>query len=436
MTGLWAISHSAWDARRPPGDGPAPRMSAEGYAIASGVAEIPLVGVVASDADFWWGQMCDPARLAKAIREADADPAVSEIRLIVNSPGGSGSAMRDAHLALRACSKPTSAYVTDQCLSAAYWIASGCKRIAAHPLAMVGCIGTIVRGCQWAPDGVIEKTLRSEQTPRKAPDLAADDWDRQWQPILDEATALFLGDIASARGWTDDAASRVGQGITMAASAALAAGLIDAIADTPAGSTAPTPAPGGDAKPEMKTPARAGMKPTRTAQGAQSMDPELEKMIAERDALAAKVAELEAELMKLRDEDAAAEEAEAAPAAEAMARIAKLEAQLSDERRERFIETRMAAGDLVPAKRPNVEKLYLLGGEALVDETYPRGKAMLPRPVGHGQPAASGGGGTLDERQDEAIKARMASDATGKTTYRAAALGLRRENHPLFTVNG
>lgn len=394
MTATWAISPLAWEARRKAGDGPPPRLAAEGYTTNNGVAELALSGVVAPPCDWWWGGMTDPAALARAIRVADADPTVTSIRLIVDSPGGSGSAMRDAHMALRACRKPTEAYISGMCLSAAYWIASGCKRIVAHPLAMVGCIGTIVAGAEWLPKDEVRKVLRSSQTPDKAPSLASDGWDRQWQPILDEATGLFLGDISAARGWGSDAPStaiRVQKGATLAATAALAAGLIDEIADSP--SQAPAVAavpPPDDATSKMKPDASTNTQQTRTAQGAMSMDPELEKVTAERDALAAKVAELEAEIKRMRDEDAAAaEKAKAEP--EMAARLAALEGQLATANRERYIEGRLAAGELTPGVRKAVERLYAVGGPEAVEEVFPLGQKMIPAPKGHAQPAAAAG---------------------------------------------
>lgn len=413
MSDLWFLAASAWDARRKPGDGPAPVLSASAYAVATGVAQIEVCGVIAAGDAFWWGRMCDPAQLAAAIRAADADPAVTEIRLIVNSPGGSGGAMRDAHLALRAATKPTTAYVTDQALSAGYWIAVGCDRIVAHPLAMIGCIGTVARGADYRAPGDVRKVIRSSQTPRKAPDVASDDFDAQWQAVCDEGTRLFLADIAAGRGWPtgdlDAVAERIGRGAFFAAPAALAAGLIDAIADTPAGVASTTP-PLVDGTPQMKPGASAGAR----QQGAKHMDPEVEKLTKERDELAAKVAELEAELAKMREKDAAAEEAaaEAEAAAEedkpamaaALARVAALEAALVEQKRDRYVEARLHAGDLLPAMRKSVERLYALGGEAEVEACFPRGAKLLPSPVGHGHGASANAGQTVAGRFNAAVE--------------------------------
>ncbi|RTL16440.1 MAG: hypothetical protein EKK55_24285 [Rhodocyclaceae bacterium] len=424
---LWFLAASAWDARRKPGDGPAPVLSASAYAVATGVAQIEVCGVIAAGDPFWWGRMCDPAQLAAAIRAADADPAVTEIRLIVNSPGGSGGAMRDAHLALRAATKPTTAYVTDQALSAGYWIAVGCDRIVAHPLAMIGCIGTVARGADYRAPGDVRKVIRSSQTPRKAPDVASEDFDAQWQAVCDEGTRLFLADIAAGRGWPtgdlDAVAERIGRGAFMAAPAALAAGLIDAIADTPAGVASTTP-PLVDGTPQMKPGASAGAR----QQGAKHMDPEVEKLTKERDELAAKVAELEAELAKMREKDAAAVEAEAAaeedkPAmAAALARVAALEAALVEQKRDRYIEARLHARDLLPAQRAAVVKLYALGGEALVEDAFPRGVKRLPDPVGHGHTIADAGQTSEWASLNSAAAARVeaAEKAGQRLTYDVA----------------
>ncbi|MEZ4436746.1 MAG: S49 family peptidase [bacterium] len=411
---IWAIAPMAWEARRAAGEGPAPRMSAESYTVDGGVASLELVGVVAGGGgDLWWGRMTDPAALAEAIRRADADPAVSEIRLTVDSPGGSGSAMRDAHRALRACTTPTSAYVSGQCLSAAYWIASGCDRIVAHPMAMSGCVGSIVHGCEWRSEGDIHKTIRSSQTPRKAPDLSADEWDAQWQGILDETTALFLADIGSARGWDGDVAAiaeRVQHGATLPASAALAAGLIDAIADP----DTPTQS-GGAAAPALASARR----PAAPRQETQMMtEEEIKALEEERDALAARVAELEAELAKAKADDEA--EAEAASEAEVMAaemramkaRLEAMEAKGLDDRRDALIEAALHAGGMTPAMREAAVELWAVGlkaggverAEKLFATHYGAAGSRVPRPVGHGRGVDPTGGPTVAARYTATVE--------------------------------
>lgn len=434
---LWMLAADAWEARRPEGEGPAPRMAGDTYDIASGVAQIRLAGVIAPGAGFWWGDMVDPASLADAIRKADADPAVTEIRLLVDSPGGSGSAMRDAHLALRNCSKPTMAYIADKCASAAYWIASGCDRVVAHPLAMVGCIGSIVRASEWRGPGETRKAIRTSSTPNKAPDLGDPQWDAQWQAVVDHAGGLFLTDVAAARGWpaasVDALAERTGRGAIMTAPAALAAGLIDEITDAPAGaivagSTDPAGSPRVerasaavhppvDATRSVRPAATAGPKTTRGA----SMD-ELEKVTAERDALATRIAELEAEIAKMRDEKAAGDEADEQAGTDEVAeqqeaRIAALEAALRDEKRDRYIDARLAAGELTPAVRGTVVKLYALGGEAEVETVFPKGKRLVPAPVGHGQPTADAGNPWGDLKLAAQARVDAAAKAGKRLTY-------------------
>lgn len=232
MSGVWAIDSAAWDLRRAAGDGPAPVMSTTGYRVVEGVAEVELRGVVAPPSTYWWGEMCDAKALAEAIRKADADPEVKSIKVMVDSPGGSGVWMQDAHHALRQCVKPTVAHVVGTCASAAYWISSGADRITAHPMSLIGCVGTIVRAMDYKAPGEVRKVLRSSQTPNKSPDIDSDTFDSECQTLADEHTNLFLRDIAGGRGWPTDnldaVAERVGRGRTYPASAALAAGLIDA----------------------------------------------------------------------------------------------------------------------------------------------------------------------------------------------------------------
>jgi ClpP class serine protease len=71
------------------------------------------------------------------------------IVLIVNSPGGTVSGVKECADLIAASKVPVTAYCNGQACSAAYYLIAGAKRIAAAPSATVGNIGTIM---SWADD--------------------------------------------------------------------------------------------------------------------------------------------------------------------------------------------------------------------------------------------------------------------------------------------
>lgn len=361
---ILAITEDAYKRRYQPGAGPAPVMlfrdREPGYQIRGRTAVLTFDGVVGRGSSWFWGTMADPADLVAALRQAEADPEVDDILLLVNSPGGECIGVHEAHMALRGGTKKSRAHVVGMCASAAYWIASGADAVTASPVAAVGCIGAIVEGCddteameKW---GYRFKVLRSARTPDKAPDVADDRWDDEMQPLLDEIGDRFLADIGAARGWGDDLdaiATRVESGRLFPAKAALAAGLIDEITtdETTAGGEAPTAPPQTRAEsPRPKEPTAMAGENDTGAEGLDEMKKKLSDTEAERDEMKGKVEELEAELAEYKKKaDAEASAAEAKASAEA--KVEQLTAALRTECATRHAETALQTGRLVPKER-------------------------------------------------------------------------------------
>ena len=138
-----------WSGARPPSasigpDGPSNGKTAKPpYELRDGVAVVRLAGVIGrhlSQLDMECGG-CDIDRVADALREADADPAVLGIVLDVDSPGGAVGGVSECAWAVRGLSKPVVAYAADLCASAAYWVASAADELLVGPTCEIGSVG-------------------------------------------------------------------------------------------------------------------------------------------------------------------------------------------------------------------------------------------------------------------------------------------------------
>lgn len=205
------------------------------------VAVIPIYGVVAHRAHMV-NDVCGQGGtstevLEAAIRAAAADPSIRSIVLDIDSPGGSvfGVAeLSDAIMAARA-SKPIAAVANSTAASAAYWIASAAHEVFVTPSGEVGSIG--VYGAH------TDSSKADELAGRKTTLISAGKYKTEGHgPLTEEAAAYmqervdayytaFVKTIARNRGVGVDAVrSGYGQGRTLSAEPALAAGMVDGIA--------------------------------------------------------------------------------------------------------------------------------------------------------------------------------------------------------------
>ena len=172
-----------------------------------------------------------------ALKAAASDPSTRAIVIDVDSPGGEVTGVSEAAAAVYALRGvvPIVAYVSGDCCSAAYWVASAADRIVTSPTALAGSIGVYVTlyddSERMADEGVKRIVIRSSQSPRKAAEPDSEESRLTIQEIVDDLAAVFIADVAKHRGIAVDAVlAQYGQGAAMAASRALSAGLIDLIA--------------------------------------------------------------------------------------------------------------------------------------------------------------------------------------------------------------
>jgi len=108
-------------------------------------AIIPIKGVITSGLHPIYRVIgfADTEEIAGWVRNAAADPAIEEILLRIDSPGGMVTGTPELAAAVAAADKikPVCAHTSGMMDSAAYWIASQARAICCTPSADVGCIG-------------------------------------------------------------------------------------------------------------------------------------------------------------------------------------------------------------------------------------------------------------------------------------------------------
>jgi signal peptide peptidase SppA len=212
-----------------------------GAAIAGSVAIIPMYGLI-TQRESLMGAMSGGTsidELRSLLRSALVDPAVQAVVFDIDSPGGSVDGAPEFAAELRGLSKgakPIVAQINTLCASAAYWLASNMTEIAMTPSGEVGSIGVYAahEDMSQAEQLAGIKTTLISAGPYKTEG-------NPFEPLGDEARAaiqdqvdafygMFLNDVAKGRGATPHAvASGYGEGRTLLASKALAAGMVDRI---------------------------------------------------------------------------------------------------------------------------------------------------------------------------------------------------------------
>lgn len=209
----------------------------------AGVAVIPLTGII-TPMGSWLsllfggapGGLCG---FRETFRAAVASPDISAIVLDVDSPGGIVSLVPETAAEIREArgAKPIVAIADTLMCSAAYWIGSQADELVATPSAYVGSIGvyrlhedwsgwneklgidpTYVHAGEFKVEGNIDEPLGDEAR-------------EQWQQDVDDIYEQFIIDVAEGRGVAEaKVLGDFGQGRTMNAKRAAAAGLVDRVA--------------------------------------------------------------------------------------------------------------------------------------------------------------------------------------------------------------
>jgi len=174
--------------------------------------------------------------LSRDFRAALDNPAVAQIVLNVNSPGGQVDGINEFADQIRAgaAKKPVTAYVDGLAASGGYWLAAAASRIVTNESAFLGSIGVVVsvtdtRDAQ-ERQGVKRYEIVSTKSPLKRTDVRTDEGRAQLLAIADSIADLFIGRVAQFRGTTEARVeSDFGRGGILPARQAIASGMADSL---------------------------------------------------------------------------------------------------------------------------------------------------------------------------------------------------------------
>jgi signal peptide peptidase SppA len=206
----------------------------------SGVAVLEMLGVLLPGEVPPWarGRATSMPALAQQFRDAAADPSVSAIALLCDSPGGTVQGtqeLSDTIYGLRG-SKPMLTLVNGQCCSAALWSASATGAIfLGSDTTQVGSIGAVVSHVDMS--GAYEKAgirvtdiasgkLKGAGSPHRPLDAASR---AELERGVQHAHNVFVGQLARNRSTTAKALAAIADGRVFHGSEAVDVGLADAL---------------------------------------------------------------------------------------------------------------------------------------------------------------------------------------------------------------
>ncbi|MCK5606835.1 ATP-dependent Clp protease proteolytic subunit, partial [Candidatus Pacearchaeota archaeon] len=174
--------------------GDTPRM----LATTGSNAEINIKGVLTNEPDFmarfFGGGNSTYKDIIQSIVLAEQDDNVKTITLKVDSPGGAMIGMVDAMDAIANATKPITAVVSGEALSAAYGLVSQAGTIiAVHEMVTLGSVGVAAK--LLVSDSVVE--IASTKAPEKRPDVTTEEGKADVRKFLDSAHDVFVSRIAS-----------------------------------------------------------------------------------------------------------------------------------------------------------------------------------------------------------------------------------------------
>lgn len=164
--------------------------------------------------------------ILSALEILENESTIETIAFIINSNGGSVEGLTNLNNKIKQLKKQTICYVNNNCLSAAYWIASACNKIiATSRAAFFGSIG-VLSSFQKSNETIITNT----DSPKKYVNPESEEGKKIIQEELDEVFKIFIETVSENRGKTREYVKEYfGQGSSLSAEQAIAVGLIDEI---------------------------------------------------------------------------------------------------------------------------------------------------------------------------------------------------------------
>lgn len=161
-------------------------------------------------------QYCGPAgmkSMGRWIQEADRNPAVDGILLVIDTPGGTVSGTEELGAIIKGTKKPIVAFGEDLVASAGLWIASNAREVwANNTTAQFGSIGALMSFMDIQPalekEGVVFHTITAPQSSEKTSmfdKLRKGDYAEYKETVLKPLAAKFIDTVKANRpGVTDD----------------------------------------------------------------------------------------------------------------------------------------------------------------------------------------------------------------------------------------
>jgi len=218
------------------GTGAGASSEPDGYTVVGNTAEIRVCGVLSEEPDFWAWLLGIDQTCYSDIRDgfalAAANPTVTNVVMVVSSPGGYVDGLFETLAAIESFSKPIKVVASLAC-SAAYALAAMAGPIqAVGPASEFGSVGV----CKTFFVDPEQVDITSTEAPNKRPNVTTEEGKAVVRAELDAFHEIFVDAIA--RGRTNATGQRFtvaqvnadfGRGGTVIADAAKAAGMIDRI---------------------------------------------------------------------------------------------------------------------------------------------------------------------------------------------------------------
>jgi protease-4 len=183
------------------------------------------------------GPILDTADVVKALDEARENDEVKGVMLVVDSPGGAVAPSLEVAYALKRLqqTKPVVVYAKGLLASGSYYASIWADEIVANPGAMVGSIGVIMQGADLR--GLMDKLGIKTQVVKAGKYKQVGTVDRPWtaderaelEKVIEATYAMFVNDVAEARGLDPEKSGDYAEAHIFTASQAKAVGLIDTL---------------------------------------------------------------------------------------------------------------------------------------------------------------------------------------------------------------
>lgn len=200
--------------------------------VVGSTAGISVTGILTNAPDwiasFFGGGNTVYSDIREAIVMANADPAIDNIVMNIDSPGGhAGAELKETMDFIANSSKPINAFVGYQAASAAYGIASQATFISAqNKSTILGSVGVVQMF--FVDEQIVE--ISSSDSPNKRPDVTTEEGKSIVRAELDQMHEVFAEDIAAGRGVSVATVnSDFGRGGIFLAEKAVKRGMIDSI---------------------------------------------------------------------------------------------------------------------------------------------------------------------------------------------------------------